>query len=193
MRISLCPFIGVGALAALALTTLAADPSPALIDFGKFTPPRSGGEFVEVNLRSNLISMAARIAEKAEPEVAGVLRGLELVRVNVIGMDTANRTEVLERVQAIRAQLDSKGWERIVTAQQQNEDVAIYLKTRGEEAVEGLVVTVIEGDREAVLVNVVGDIRPEKLAVLGERFDLEPLKRVGAATKDSATKDSAAK
>jgi hypothetical protein len=53
------------------------------------------------------------------------------------------------------------------------DDVGVYMKMRGPEAVEGLVVTVIEGKGHAVLVNVVGDIRPEKLQVLGERFNLE--------------------
>ena len=51
----------------------------------------------------------------------------------------------------------------------------------GSEAVEGLVVTVLEGKRQAVLVNVVGDIRPEKLALIGERFHIEPLKKISQA------------
>ena len=34
----------------------------------------------------------------------------------------------------------------------------------------------IEEDRKAVLINVVGQIKAEQLAELGERFDIEPLK-----------------
>jgi hypothetical protein len=56
--------------------------------------------------------------------------------------------------------------------------VRVYVKMRDTEAVEGIVVSVLSGKREAVLVNIVGDIRPEKLAMIGERFDIEPLKKI---------------
>jgi hypothetical protein len=174
-------------LALAALSTLAsfaaqaADNPPGYIDFGKFTPPSSGGEFVEVHIKSNLIAMVARLAEKSDPDVAELLRGLQLVRVNVVGLDDGNRSEMEKRVKNIRTELDSHGWERVVTAQQKDQDVGVYLKTRGQEAVEGLVVTVIEGNHEAVLVNIVGDIKPEKIALIGEKLNIEPLKKIGAA------------
>jgi hypothetical protein len=50
------------------------------------------------------------------------------------------------------------------------------MKTSGDDVVDGIVVTVIEEDRKAVLINVVGQIKAEQLAELGERFDIEPLK-----------------
>lgn len=172
--------------AALAVLTAAAALSahagaPGYVDFGKFSPPASGGEFVEVQINSNLISMAARLVEKNEPDVAELLRNLQLVRVNVIGLDDDNRAEMEKRVKKIRSELDGHGWERVVTAQKKDEDVGVYLKMRGQEAVEGLVVTVLEGNRQAVLINIVGDIKPEKIAVIGERLNIEPLKKIGQA------------
>ncbi len=160
-----------------------ADKLPAgAVEFGTFTPS-AGGEFVEVQIRSNLISMVAKLAEKQEPQVAEMLRNLQMVRVNVIGLDDQNRSEVIQRIKEVRAKLDKEGWERIVTAQKKDEDVGVFLKTRGSEAVEGVVVTVLSGTREAVLVNVIGNIKPEQVAELGEHFDIDPLKRVGEAIK----------
>ena len=104
-----------------------------------------------------------------------------MVRVNVIGLDDGNRAEIEKRVKKIRSDLDSHGWERVVTAQKKDEDVGIYLKMRGAEAVEGVVVTVIDGNHEAVLINIVGDIKPEKIAEVGERLNIEPLKKIGQA------------
>ena len=98
-------------------------------------------------------------------------------------MDDGNRAEIEKRVKKIRDELDANGWERVVTAQKKDEDVGVYLKTRGADAVEGLVITVIEGNREAVLINIVGDIKPDKIAVIGERMNIEPLKKAGEALK----------
>ena len=177
--------LALAVLSAFASAGVCADNPPAgYVDFGKFSPPASGGEFVEVHIKSNLISMAARLVEQSEPDVAELIRGLQLIRVNVIGLDEENRAEVEKRVKKIRSELDAAGWERVVTAQKKDEDVGVYLKTRGAEAVEGLVITVIEGNREAVLINIVGDIKPEQIARLGEKLHIDPLKKLGEATNN---------
>lgn len=168
-------FLAASLCAAIVTTQAAAD--PGAIDFGQFTPTDEGG-FVEVNISGNLIRMASRLAEKSEPEVAKLLNGLRSVRVNVIGVNDENREELLKRIEAVRTQLDSNDWERVVTVKEGTEDIGVYVKLRGEEAVEGVVVTVIDSNNEAVFVNVVGDIRPEQIAELGEHFNIEPLKHL---------------
>ncbi len=177
------------AIISLALTMNARCESlpPGQVDFGSFSPSASGGEFVEVNVTSSLIAMAARFIEKDEPEVAKVLKGLQLVHVNVIGVNEENRGDLESKAQKIRKQLDSNGWERIVVAQQQDQNVGVYLKTQNKETVQGIVVTVMDGGKQAVFVNVVGDIRPEQLSMVGERLHIEPLKNIGHAT-DKAEK-----
>jgi hypothetical protein len=164
------------AAVALAGSVGAANPAPGYVDFGKFSPT-PGGEFVEVNVTSNLITMVTNLA-KDEPEVIDVLKGLKAIRVNVLGVNAANRDEMQSRIQSVRSQLDDHGWERVVSVMNGKDDVGVYMKTRGAEAVEGVVVTVLEGKGHAVFVNIVGDIRPEKLTMLGERFNIEPLKHL---------------
>jgi hypothetical protein len=160
---------------------LAEDLPAGQVDFGTFSPPGEGGQFVEVNLPGSLISMAARIVEKEEPDVAQLLKGLQSVRVNVVGVDDENRSELETRIQGIRKQLDSKGWEKLVTARQQGQDVGVYLKTGNKQSIQGLVVTVMDGKKQAVFVNIVGEIRPEQVSMLGERLHLDPLKKAGDA------------
>src|SRR5215510_12957915 len=132
---------------ALTLNIRAENLAPGQVDFGSFSPSSSGGEFVEVNVTSSLISMAARFVEKEEPEVAKVLKGLHLVHVNVIGVTDENRAELETKAQKIRKQLDGHGWERIVMAQQQEQNVSVYLKMEDKETVQGLVVTVMDGGK----------------------------------------------
>jgi ribosomal protein L30/L7E len=181
LSVSLLPLAAF--CAALHLPLQAAE-DPGLVDFGVIAPPESG-EFVEVQIKSNLINMVARIAEKSEPEIADILGGLRFIRVNVLSLNEENRDSVLGQIRKVQRQLESTGWDRVVNAVDGGEDVAVYMKLRGEEAVEGIVVTILEGDKEAVLVNVAGDVRPEKLAVIGERFNIRPLKEIGVITDKS--------
>src|SRR5258708_6182672 len=75
---------------------------PGQVDFGTFSAA-AGGEFVEVNVTSSLISLATKFLEKDQPDVAQVLKGLQLVHVNVVGVNEGNRSELETRVQGIRA------------------------------------------------------------------------------------------
>jgi hypothetical protein len=164
------------------------------VDFGKFPPSGDGGEFVEIQINSNLLSLAAQLVEKQEPAAAKLVRSVELIHVNVIGLNDANRADTVKRVRQIRHDLEAQGWEQNVAVQEKNgEDVGIYTKTRGGEALAGLVITVIEPKEEVVLVNIVGDIRPEQVAMLGEKLNIKPLKEVGAALKDVTPKDATPK
>ncbi len=178
--------IGMALLIGALATSAGAEPADSgYVDFGKLTAPSSGGEFVEVNVSSNMISLVATLAKDSEPEVTELVRGLQHIRVNVIGLDDGNRADLQQRVEKLRGQLDSDGWERVVTAQDKNQDVVVHLKTRGGEAIRGLVVTVFDGGKEAVLVNIVGDIKPEKLAALGQKFNIDPLKHLPPLIKKS--------
>jgi len=160
-----------------------AGPRPGEIDFGKFSNAGADGKFVELNLKQGLISLAASFVEDDQPEVAKLLRAVHLVRVNVVGVTEKNRAGLEKRMKEIRGQLDQEGWERVVAVQEKNgEDVCICLKTRNDEALEGVVITVIDGKKkEAVFVNLVGDIKPEQLTAVGKALNIEPLAKAGAA------------
>lgn len=185
--------LAIGVLAAGVSLNVLAGPASGQVDFGKFTPG-DDSEFVEVQIKSNLLSLAAQLVEKQDAATAKLVRSVELIHVNVIGLTDANRTDTVKRVRQIRHDLETDGWERNVTVQQKNgEDVGVYTKTRGGEALAGLVITVIDPKGEVVLVNIVGDIRPEQVAILGEKLNIEPLKQIGAALKDAAPKDATSK
>jgi hypothetical protein len=159
---------------------------PGQIDFGSFTPPKAGGEFVEVNIPQSLIFLASRFVEKQEPEAAELIKSLKFIRVNVVGMDDENRANVEENIAKARQSLSGKGWERIVKVQQKDQDVGVYMKSGEKDSVQGIAVLVLDGKKAAVLVNIVGDLKAEqlsklgeRLSMLGDRFDIAPLREVG--------------
>jgi hypothetical protein len=168
------------AVAALVLATSAfahVKNEPGYVDFGKFTAEK-GETFVEVNVPSALIKFAAKVSARQEPEAAELLANIKHVRVNVFGTNDRNREETLARMNSVREELAGKGWERIVTAQDKGDDVAVFTKLNADETIEGLVVTVMDKGGEAVFVNVVGRIEAEQLAKLAENLDIEPLRKV---------------
>jgi hypothetical protein len=176
--------IGTITLCAAATLALGAEETlPGQVDFGAFSAPKGEGEFVEVNVPTGLITLAARLVEKEQPEVAKLLSSIKLVRVNVIGMDAENRDALQKRALKVRDDLAGKGWDRIVTAQEKEQDVSVYLKMTDKGAVQGLAAVVIEGKEHAVFANVVGDIKPEQLAMLGDKLHIDPLKEIGNAAQ----------
>ncbi len=171
--------IGIAVLAAAGVCAGAEKSPPGQVDFGAFSPPDSNGEYVEINVPASLIGLAARFVEKQEPDVAKLLNGLQLVHVSVIGLNDQNRAELEKRAEKVCKELEAKGWERVVKVVKEGQDIGIYLKTQGKEAVQGLALVLLDGKQQAVFANVVGDIRPEQLALLGERLHIEPLKNIG--------------
>ena len=162
------------------------------VDLGKFTAAE-GCEYVEVNIKSGLLKFAAKIAAVHEPEAAALLKNIKLVRVNVVGLDDSNRKDTIDRITTIRADLEKQGWEKIVTVREakgnkghKGDDVAVYIKTASEDAISGVVVTVIDKKGEAVIVNIVGNIRAEQIADLGERLDIKELRSLKIKTKVEA-------
>jgi len=178
---------------AMSVAAIAETTPPGFVDFGKLTPTADGGEFVEVKLSRGLIQMASKFTRKHEPDVADLLKNLESVRVNVVPLGDDNRGETEKKAESIRTELEGKGWEQIVSVREKNQNVAVLLKTRDSETVEGVVVTVIEGGNQAIFLNVVGNVKLEDIARLGEKLNLEPLRQVGEAISKEAGKEPAAK
>ncbi len=158
---------------------LHASDEPGYVDIGQLAPA-AGGQFVEVNLSPALLKFAARIAKHHEPDAAEIVGDIKRVRINVVGLDDSNRAATIERIEAVRTKLEGQGWTRMVTVREakDGDNVAIFAKMRGEDAIDGIVVTVISGKGEAVFVNVVGTIDPDKIAALAEKYDIEPLRHV---------------
>lgn len=148
------------------------------LDLGSFTPTGEG-QFVQVHLSDNLIRMAAKIAEQFEPELATLLQDVHLVRVNVVGVTDVNRDEIQTQLIGIRERLDTAGWDRIVTVKEGQDDIQVHSKIKGDEIIEGVVVTVLQGSSEAVMVHVAGNIRPEQIAEVGRALNIEPLSKIG--------------
>ena len=169
------------ALIALSLATVGVQAATTgYVDIGKFKPTE-GCQFVEVNLHAPLLKFASMFVDKEEPEVAALSRTIKHVRVNVVGYDETTRAETTDRVEGVRRELETQGWTQMVTVKESGnaENVAVFVKMAEDDSIDGLVVTVIDGNkREVVFVNLVGNIQPEQIATIGKRLNIDPLAKM---------------
>lgn len=181
---SIRPLVLIAASAlAISSVALAAEPAPGAIDIGQLLPSAQG-QFVEVNLSSGLLKFAAKIASRQDPDAAELIAGLKSIRVNVVGMDDSNRTDTIAKIEAVRRKLEAQGWSKMVTVREKadGDNVDVHVKQRGDEDIDGLVVTVIDHKGEAVFVNIVGNINADQISKIADKYNIDALKHVHVKT-----------
>ena len=129
---------------------------------------------LEINLDGCLVSMAASAPKIARPDRADVLNNLLYVRVERYYLPRDKRKTVQNKNSELAKNLDKNGWERIVRVRENRDDVYIYLKPDKKKIV-GIVVMAIEGSKDVLFANIVGDIDPEQIGRIGSRWDLDQL------------------
>lgn len=131
---------------------------------------------VEVYLRQPMLNLVSKFAENEDPEMVEVLGKLQLVRVQIFNSDDESFQKFATESSAAVKALDSKGWERVVRVREDNEQVYVYLKPSPDyEFIQGIVVIAAEDDDDAIFVNIVGDIHPDDIDILGDRFGIDEL------------------
>jgi len=167
---------------AIALCTVAAMPlfaqTPgvyAVEDLGLVDP---NALEVDVNLEGTTLQIAAGAMQDQDPRLVELVTNLSRVRVMVGKASDLIPAEAKERIDGAVAQLESRGWSRIMRIADGNELVNIYSLDGGDGNIAGLTAFVSgEGD-EAVVVNIAGSIDPVLLgSVLGRlgQLDLDEL------------------
>jgi len=179
-----------GLSAVLSASSFAAEAEPGYIDVGQLMASAKG-KFVEVNLSTGMLKFAAKLAARQEPEAAELIGNLKHIRVNVVSLDDSNRKDAVAQIDSIRRKLEAQGWTQMVTVREQEggDNVDIHVKQRGDDVIEGLVVTVIDHKGEAVFVNIVGSINADQIAKVAENLNIEPLKNLRVKIKHNKSKD----
>ena len=146
-------------------------------DFSEFTGMSNEEAKVEVNIRKPLLKLAANLARNESPEAAELIRGLEMVRVRVYSVTDDNREQLDESVRQIADTLNAQEWEQLVRVRDGNANVGVYARVLTDDAISGLVVSVAE-KKEAVFVNIVGDVTLDAIADLGKHLDIPVLDKL---------------
>lgn len=161
---------------------------PGYVEFGDLSVLEDGQTITEVFIEENLLKMVAKLARHEEPEVADLINGLKLVKVNTYEITDNNEKDILNKMESINKNLEGKDWQRIVRRRSPDENAYVYVKADGSDKFIGLVVLAMDQDGEAAFVNIVGDIDLNTIGRLTDKFDIPALNNVNK--KDEQEKES---
>lgn len=177
-------------VAALALFTINAysqkrdySKEPGYISFGDLSSLETDDSGTEVFLEEHLLKMAARMSQKEDKDLANLISGLKLVKVNQFNVNKGNEAKIDAKVNSIDKELLNKNWDRIVKSKDKGETANVYIKTAADNKILGLVVMAYTKGKEVAFVNIVGDINLDAIGGLTEKFDIPGLKDVHSKKK----------
>ncbi len=145
------------------------------IDFADLSE-HYGEPKVEINLSSGLMKLVGGFANSEDPEVGNILSSLESIKVRVYNLngelEKANST-----VDRVSSELKADNWETLVTVNnnEENQKVRIFSKSTSN-VIDGVVVMVVSPEKEAgeaVFINIVGEIDPEKIGKVAETLNVD--------------------
>jgi len=106
-----------------------------------------------------------------DPEVTALLKGLDGVRIRIYEID-GDATRVASRMGLMSEHLQNDGWEPVLSIKEGAEATHMLLRIVNDK-VRGMTVLVSDGDSEAVVVNLMGDIRPEQFGEVMMALDVD--------------------
>jgi dUTPase len=120
---------------------------------------------VMVNLNKTMLGFISKI-NMSDPEASELISKLKAVRVQIYNM-TDNDQPALDLIAKVSEDIKTKDWLPIVTVNEKDEKVRVFTKITND-VMDGLVVmvinnSVVRNEREAVFINIVGEIDPAQI------------------------------
>lgn len=125
---------------------------------------------ISLSIGPTLLHFAARYIDD-DPEVRELLRSLDGVRVRIYEVD-GDAQKVAVRMENMSANLQQDGWEPVMLVRERGEQVHMLMRMVDGE-IRGMTVLVLDGDSEAVIVNLMGEIRPEQFSDVMVALDVD--------------------
>lgn len=113
----------------------------------------------------------AKAIVRDDPEIAGILGDLKAVRVYIYEVD-GDAARVRERIERTHGRLVDRGWQPVVAVRDDGEFATALARVDGPERIRGLAVMLLDSE-EVVLINLIGDIRPETFGAVMAQMDVQ--------------------
>ena len=125
---------------------------------------------ISLSLGPTMLHFAARYIDD-EPEVRDLLRSLDGVRVRIYEID-GDASKVADRMQNMSTRLQDDGWEPVMLVSQEDEQGHMLMRMVDGQ-IRGMTVLVLDGNDEAVIVNLMGEIDPTQFTDVMVALDVD--------------------
>ena len=125
---------------------------------------------ISLSIGPTLLHFAAKYVDD-DPEVRELLRSLDGVRVRVYEVD-GDAQNVAVRMDSMSTNLQQDGWEPVMLVREQDQQVHMLMRMVDGE-IRGMTVLVLDGDSEAVIVNLMGEIQPDQFSDVMVALDVD--------------------
>lgn len=137
------------------------------------SPPR-----IEVNVRGSLLRLVTEASRREDPGLADVLSRLKAVQVRTWEIDASRQADVERHANDFSRRLARGGWDTVVRVREDGQNIGVFLRETGN-LISGLTIVLVESG-EATFVNIVGDIDPSEVGMIGRRFNIDGITNIPA-------------
>ena len=132
---------------------------------------RDTDRVISLSIGPALLGFAARHIDDDEPEVRELLQSLDGVRIRVYEVD-GDATRVAGRMDRMSRELQQDGWEPVMLMRKEDEQAHMLVRVVDGRMC-GMTVLVLDGDSEAVVVNLMGTFEPEQFGRMMAALDVD--------------------
>ncbi len=125
---------------------------------------------VNLSIGPTLLHFAAAHIED-DPQTRDLLRDLDGVRIRVYEIERDSE-QVALRVAGMQSRLRRAGWEPVMLIREQGEETHLLVKIQNERIL-GLTLLAMEAESEVVVINLMGEIRPQNFSKVMVALDVE--------------------
>lgn len=133
---------------------------------------------MSLSLGRTTLRFAARFLDD-EPETQALLRSLDGVRIRIYEVH-GNTGRIAQNFDRMGKKLSNDGWQPVMLVREEGERVQMFSKVSNR-GMQGLTI-VSAGDEEVVVVNVMGDIKPEHFGDVMAALDVDGAPEVKIAS-----------
>jgi hypothetical protein len=106
-----------------------------------------------------------------DPETRELLRGLDGVRIRIYEIN-GDALRVAQRMENMSEKLQDAGWEQVMLVRSEGEQAHMLVRM-ADEHIRGMTVLVSDGDSEAVVINLMGEIEPRQFGNVMVALDVD--------------------
>ncbi len=147
---------------------------PGFVDFSQQETLGEDDLEIAISVKDPMIKLVAEATRESDPVLADILDKLKVVEVLVYKVGESQRAAVRGEISEQAGALEELGWTEAITIRMRGARGHVFLRIV-DDFPAGLAAMYLDGENEAVFVNIVGQIDPAQVGRLASKFNLDLL------------------